>query len=80
MSDLALDEMPTVSADSDLIKPPLPVKVTDYGIPRSLLYSGSKFVGQQKSKGNGYDVEVILQVGADHVSENLHNVMFKCCV
>ena len=27
----------------------------------SLLYNGSRFVGHQKSKGNQYDVEVILQ-------------------
>ena len=33
----------------------------------TLLYSGSKFQGHQKSKGNCYDVEVILQV---RVSDN----------
>ena len=32
------------------------------GLSTSLLYSGSKFVGSQKSKGNSYDVEIILQV------------------
>ena len=28
------------------------------GIHNTLLYNGSRFVGQQKSKGNSYDVEV----------------------
>jgi hypothetical protein len=32
------------------------------GITTSLLYNGSIFQGHQKSKGNCYDVEVILQV------------------
>jgi len=32
------------------------------GITTSLLYNGSRFQGHQKSKGNCYDVEVILQV------------------
>lgn len=50
------------ASDKDSIRPLLPLKKTDYGIPRSLLYSGSRFVGHQKSKGNCYDVEVILQV------------------
>ena len=32
------------------------------GVSSSLLYNGSKFCGHQKSKGNQYDVEVVLQV------------------
>ncbi|OTF83022.1 hypothetical protein BLA29_008187 [Euroglyphus maynei] len=32
------------------------------GITHSLLFSGSKFGGYQKSKGNSYEVEVIFQV------------------
>ncbi|XP_028395536.1 glucose-induced degradation protein 4 homolog [Dendronephthya gigantea] len=44
---------------------PLPPKSNQPGLPRSLLYSGSRFQGQQKSKGNSYDVEVVLQ----HVDE-----------
>ena len=32
------------------------------GIAPTLLYSGSKFYGNQKSKGNSYDVEVTFQV------------------
>jgi len=28
------------------------------GIHNTLLYNGSRFVGQQTSKGNSYDVEV----------------------
>lgn len=38
-----------------------PVKSKQPGVSNSLLYSGSRFVGHQKSKGNQYDVEVILQ-------------------
>jgi hypothetical protein len=46
-----------------LIDPPAPEKNSSIGgIYRSLLYSGSKFHGCQKSKGNCYEVEVILQV------------------
>ena len=42
--------------------PPPPAKSKQPGVSRSLLYNGSKFKGHQKSKGNQYDVEVILQV------------------
>jgi hypothetical protein len=42
--------------------PPVPIKCKQPGVARSLLYNGSRFVGHQKSKGNQYDVEVILQV------------------
>ena len=42
--------------------PPPPAKSKQQGVSRSLLYNGSKFKGHQKSKGNQYDVEVILQV------------------
>jgi len=38
-----------------------PIKSKQPGVSSSLLYSGSRFVGHQKSKGNQYDVEVILQ-------------------
>uniref|UniRef100_A0A7M4G1K7 GID complex subunit 4 homolog n=1 Tax=Crocodylus porosus TaxID=8502 RepID=A0A7M4G1K7_CROPO len=31
------------------------------GVATSLLYSGAKFRGQQRSKGNAYDVEVVMQ-------------------
>ena len=41
---------------------PLPPKSNQPGLAPSLLYSGSRFQGQQKSKGNCYDVEVVLQV------------------
>ena len=34
------------------------------GVSRTLLYNGSRFTGHQKSKGNQYDVEVMLQVSA----------------
>ena len=32
------------------------------GVSCTLLYNGSRFTGHQKSKGNQYDVEVVLQV------------------
>lgn len=44
------------------IVPPPPVNSGQPGITRSLLYNGSRFQGHQKSKGNSYEVEVILQV------------------
>ena len=50
--------------DDDLLdlEPPLPANSRLMGIPTSLLYNGSRFQGHQKSKGNCYDVEVVLQV------------------
>ncbi len=44
------------------LKPNLPENNSSISTYRSLLYSGSKFSGSQKSKGNSYDVEVVLQV------------------
>lgn len=44
------------------LDPPPPANSVQAGVATSLLYSGSKFRGSQKSKGNCYDVEVILQV------------------
>ena len=41
-------------------------KTSQPGVSRSLLYNGSRFTGHQKSKGNQYDVEVMLQ----HVDED----------
>jgi hypothetical protein len=50
--------MPTKTID-----PPAPATNSQpIGTYRSLLYSGSKFHGCQKSKGNCYEVEVVLQV------------------
>lgn len=40
----------------------LPPVAKQPGLAQSLLYSGSRFQGHQKSKGNRYDVEVVLQV------------------
>ena len=54
--------------------PPPPANSAQPGVNVSLLYSGSKFKGHQKSKGSCYDVEVNLQVkrlgyvGYKHVS------------
>ena len=44
------------------IDPPAPSNSFQQGVMTSPLYSGSRFEGSQKSKGNCYDVEVILQV------------------
>lgn len=49
-------------SSASLIPPP-PINTQQPGVVTSLLYSGSKFRGHQKSKGNSYDVEVVLQVG-----------------
>ncbi|GAU98374.1 hypothetical protein RvY_09529 [Ramazzottius varieornatus] len=38
--------------------PPIPRRLS--GLPCSILFSGSKFAGHQKSRGNCYDVEVVL--------------------
>lgn len=49
-------------ASSASLIPPPPINTQQPGVVTSLLYSGSKFRGHQKSKGNSYDVEVVLQV------------------
>uniref|UniRef100_A0A6I8P9H5 GID complex subunit 4 homolog n=1 Tax=Ornithorhynchus anatinus TaxID=9258 RepID=A0A6I8P9H5_ORNAN len=51
---------PAGPSSSSLIPPP-PINTQQPGVATSLLYSGSKFRGHQKSKGNSYDVEVVLQ-------------------
>lgn len=33
------------------------------GVNKTLLYNGSRFKGFQRSKGNSYDVDVVIQVG-----------------
>lgn len=43
------------------LEPALPSNNKSIGTHQTLLYSGSKFSGCQKSKGNSYDVEVVLQ-------------------
>ncbi|XP_053194852.1 uncharacterized protein LOC128379252 [Scomber japonicus] len=43
------------------LTPPAPINTHQPGVATSLLYSGSQFRGYQKSKGNSYDVEVVLQ-------------------
>lgn len=53
----------SVASAASLIPPP-PINTQQPGVATSLLYSGSKFRGHQKSKGNSYDVEVVLQVSA----------------
>ena len=46
------------------LDPPPPANSTQPGVATTLLYSGAKFQGYQKSKGNSYEVEVVLQVDA----------------
>nr|XP_057905015.1 uncharacterized protein LOC131103094 isoform X2 [Doryrhamphus excisus] len=43
------------------LTPPAPINGQQPGVTTSLLYSGSQFRGYQKSKGNSYDVDVVLQ-------------------
>jgi len=43
------------------LDPPCPANSVQPGVVLCPLYSGSKFAGYQKSKGNCYDVEVVLQ-------------------
>lgn len=57
----------------DLIPPP-PANSKQPGITKSLLYNGSKFQGHQKSKGNSYEVEVVLQVRYDKILISLSNI------
>ncbi|XP_067089476.1 uncharacterized protein [Osmerus mordax] len=47
-------------SSASLIPPP-PINTQQPGVTTSLLYSGSQFRGHQKSKGNSYDVDVVLQ-------------------
>lgn len=48
------------------ITPPPPANSKQPGVTKSLLYNGSKFQGHQKSKGNSYEVEVVLQVSKEN--------------
>ncbi|CAA9996257.1 unnamed protein product [Nesidiocoris tenuis] len=43
------------------VNPPPPANSKQPGVNPSLLYNGSRFQGHQKSKGNSYEVEVVLQ-------------------
>ncbi len=65
----------------DTVPPLPPIKSKQPGVSRSLLYNGSRFVGHQQSKGNKYDVEVILQVSREcaFVGDKfpLNNVVFQ---
>lgn len=50
------------TAPSACLVPPAPINTHQPGVATSLLYSGSQFRGYQKSKGNAYEVEVVVQV------------------
>lgn len=51
----------TAPLEPPIVPPPPPANSKQPGVIRTLLYNGSKFKGHQRSKGNQYDVEVILQ-------------------
>ena len=44
------------------LDPPPPANSIQPGVTTDVIYNGSTFRGHQKSKGNCYDVEVVLQV------------------
>ncbi|XP_075292965.1 LOW QUALITY PROTEIN: glucose-induced degradation protein 4 homolog [Opisthocomus hoazin] len=52
---------PSGPAASSSLVPPPPINTAQPGVATSLLYSGAKFRGQQRSKGNAYEVEVVMQ-------------------
>uniref|UniRef100_A0A3Q2PM41 GID complex subunit 4 homolog n=1 Tax=Fundulus heteroclitus TaxID=8078 RepID=A0A3Q2PM41_FUNHE len=56
-----VSDSPAAFASSASLIPPPPINTQQPGVVTSLLYSGSRFRGHQKSKGNSYDVEVVLQ-------------------
>lgn len=60
-TDCCLGSSLACMASASLVPPP-PINTHQPGVNTSLLYSGSQFRGHQKSKGNSYDVEVVLQV------------------
>lgn len=57
------------------ITPPPPANSKQPGVTKSLLYNGSKFQGHQKSKGNSYEVEVVLQVSNKNKVRNFGNII-----
>ncbi|NXY01744.1 GID4 protein, partial [Pteruthius melanotis] len=52
---------PATGAAASSLVPPPPINTAQPGVATSLLYSGAKFRGQQRSKGNAYEVEVVMQ-------------------
>lgn len=59
---------------------PLPPGTKQPGLAQSLLYSGSRFQGHQKSKGNRYDVEVVLKVSSRELEVNSRRFAFLAVV
>lgn len=67
-----IERLPVVNVNDTMpvkvdIVPPPPANSKQPGVTRSLLYNGSKFQGHQKSKGNSYEVEVVLQVSLSYL-------------
>ncbi|KAG8042155.1 hypothetical protein G9C98_000146 [Cotesia typhae] len=61
------------------VVPPPPANSKQPGVTKSLLYNGSRFQGSQKSKGNSYDVEVVLQehfLVPDHTIKDINGASF----
>lgn len=62
MNKSTINELNQEKINRSLFMPPPLLNSYQIGIAHSLLYSGSKFGGFQKSKGNSYEVEVSLKV------------------
>lgn len=65
-------------------EPPPPANSKQIGVTKSLLYNGSKFQGFQKSKGNSYVVEVVLQVNilsflsiSKNNIKSIHSILYQ---
>ncbi|XP_077774804.1 glucose-induced degradation protein 4 homolog isoform X1 [Podarcis muralis] len=54
-------EAPGGASSAARLEPPPPINTAQPGVSTSRLYSGAKFRGQQRSKGNAYEVEVVVQ-------------------
>lgn len=57
-------------------EPPPPANSKQIGVTKSLLYNGSKFQGFQKSKGNSYTVEVVLQVNTSK-NNQVNSILYQ---
>ncbi|MEQ2192821.1 hypothetical protein XENOCAPTIV_017846 [Xenoophorus captivus] len=64
---------------SACLVPPAPINTHQPGVATSLLYSGAQYRGYQRSKGNSYDVEVVLQeqfLVPDHTIKDISGASF----
>lgn len=56
----------------EVVEVPFRENSKQLGVSKSLLYNGSIFKGFQKSKGNSYEVEVVLQVNDGSDYDSIH--------